>query len=210
MSESIQNAMDQAKEKANEVVIAATSVPLEVPSRNISLEDFKRETPRVDAWLKIGLDGFTLRDELVKGGSEAKFKVLMKIEDFVACRRLRWGKPPVYQTSYDGVYCTDGQLWSVTIENAKRATGDRELRDYVSMNVQGQLLQDTGGCIAGEVIGYQTTQTQNKNLSTLINTVESAGVASDEFFEVTIGLKICKTTFKWAIHTYDYVGPSGG
>lgn len=209
-----QNAMDKALAQAQAAaaqtptVIDNTPAAPAKPASALTIDDFQRETPQVDAWLKTAVDGFTLRDEQVAGFTEAKLKVVMVIEDLVPCKRLRWGNPAQYATSYDGVYSTDGQLWSVVIDNARRATGDTSVKDYMSMNVQGRLLEDAGGAKTGDVIGFQTTPTQNKNLSALIKTAEAAGIGRDEEFEVEIGVQ--KRTAKgntWAIQTYEFVGP---
>lgn len=209
------NAMDkalaQAAEAAENTPAVVDNTPAATPPRAaaaLTIDDFQRETPQVDAWLKTAVDGFTLRDESVAGFTEATLKVAMVLDDLVPCKRLRYGNPATYKTSYDGVYSTEGELWSVVIENARRATGDSSVKDYMSMNVQGRLLEDAGGAKKGDVIGFQTTPTQNKNLASLIKTAESQGIARDEEFEVEIG--VLKRTAKgntWAIQTYEFVGP---
>lgn len=186
-----------------------SAAPAAKPSA-LSLDDFKRETPSVDAWVKVAVDGFTIRDEKVAGFTEATLKTTMVLEDLVVCKRLRWGNPASYAASYDGVYATDGQLWSVVIDNARRATGDASIKDYMSMNVQATLREDAGGAKTGDVIGYQTTPTQNKNLNSLIKTAEAAGIAPDQEFDVEIGVQQVSNSKgnKWAIQTYEFVGPT--
>lgn len=191
---------------ATPAVINHTAPPAKAAP--LTLDDFKRETPSVDAWVKIAVDGMTIRDEKVDGFTEAKVRTVMVLDDLVTCKRLRWGNPATYTASYDGVYATDGQLWSAVIEGARRATGDMSIKDYISLEVQARLLEDAGGAKAGDVIGYQTTPTQNKALNALIKTIEAEGIGRDEEVEVVIGVKQATNSKgnKWAIHTYEFVG----
>ena len=211
-----QNAMEKAIAEAEAAANSApaTNAPAVVnhqapaKAEALTLDDFKRETPSVDAWVKIAVDGITIRDEKVDGFTEAKLRTVMVLDDLVTCKRLRWGNPATYAASYDGVYATDGQLWAVVIENARRATGDGSIKDYISLNVQAKLLEDAGGAKAGDVIGYQTTPTQNKGLNALIKTIEAEGIGRDEEVEVVIGVKQVSNSKgnKWAIHTYEFAG----
>ena len=214
-----QNAMDKALAAAKAAADQAPAVIDHTPSTpaapakggSLTLDDFKRETSPVDAWVKTAVDGFTLRDEEVAGGRDAKLRVVMCLEDLVVCKRLRYGNPATYKTSYDGVYSTEGELWSVVLDNARRATGDTSVKDYMSMNVQGRLLEDAGGATAGDTIGYQTTPTQNKNINSLIKTAEAAGIDREDEFEVLIGIeKRTKGSNTWAVQTYEFVGPYDG
>jgi len=212
------NAMDKALAQAQAAADAAPSTPTVIdqatpaamPAKGgtLTLDDFQRETPQVDAWLKIALDGFTVRDGKVAEFTDAKINAVMNISDLKYAKRLSYGDPAVYFTSHDGVYAEDGQLWQVVLDNARRATGKSDIKDYMSCSVQVKLLEDTGGAKAGDNIGYQTSKTQNKNLDALIRTAQAAGIGPDEDFEVVIGCEVItsKKGFKWAVHTYEFGG----
>lgn len=210
---SMEAALQAAKEAEANVVSTPATIEHEAnvgaaaaPAAAMSIDQFLRETPQVDAYAKLKVTGYTIRDEKVK---QDKIKATMVIADQIPCRRLRYGQPPStqYRASYDGVRAENGELWSTTIANAKRATGDNSIRDYPSMNVQITLLEDAGGAKAGDVIGFQTTSTQNKNLSALIKTARAAGLGDEDEFEIVLGYDERDTAKgHWAIHTYEFVG----
>ena len=175
------------------------------PAAAMSIDQFMRETPQVDAYAKLKVTGYTIRDAKV---TQDTIKATMVINDQVPCRRLRYGQPPAtqYRTSYDGVRADNGELWSQVIANAERVTGAK-VRDYPSMNVQIRLLEDAGGAKAGDVIGFQTTSTQNKNLTALFKTAQAAGLGYDDEFEFELGYEERDTAKgHWAVQTYKFVG----
>jgi len=212
-----QNAMDKAIAAAKEAAenaptviegnTAVATAPAK-PATALTLDDFQRETPDVDAWLKIDVDGFNLRDQAVDGYAGATLRVAFILDDFTACKRLNYGNPATYCTTFDGVYATDGQLWSAVVDQGRRATGNANLKDYSSVNVQGQLLDDAGGAKAGDTIGYGTSKTQGKPLNSLIKAIGAAGYGTDEAVEVEIGIEVISNSkgHKWAVHTYKILG----
>lgn len=214
------NAMDAAIAAAKEAADAAPQTPAVIEGNTgvsaapragsaITMDDFERETPDVDAWLKIDVDGFNLRDQAVDGYAGAELSAVVVLSDFTFCRRLNYGNPATYCTTFDNVYATDGQLWSVVLENAKRATGNQNLKDYMSVNFVGKLLGDAGGAKEGDTIGFGTSKTQGKPVNSLIKTIRAAGYDEDTPVEVKIGIDVINNSkgHKWAVHKYELVGP---
>ena len=196
-----------AADQAPAVIDHAPSTPAAAaaPASAMSIDQSMRETPQVDAYAKLKVTGYTIRDEKVK---QATIKATMVINDQTPCRRLRYGEPPAtqYRTSYDGVRADNGELWVNVLANAERVTG-KKVRDYPSMNVQIRLLEDAGGAKAGDVIGFQTTSTQNKNLTALFKTATAAGLGYDDEFEFELGYEERDTSKgHWAVQTYKFVG----
>lgn len=183
----------------------AAAAPAGAAPAAMSIAQFMRETPQVDAYAKLKVTGYSIRDEKVK---QPTIKATMVIADQVPCRRLRFGEPPAtqYRTSYDGYRADNGNLWVNEIANAERLTG-KKVRDYPSMNVQIRLLEDAGGAKAGDVIGFQTTATQNKNLTALLKTALAAGISEEDEFEFELGYEERDTAKgHWAVQTYKFVG----
>ncbi len=213
---SMELALEAAEAAAKEapstpaVIDQAAPATQAAPAQAMSIDQFIRETPQVDAYAKLKVTGYTIRDGKV---TQDKIKATMVINDQVPCRRLRYGQPPAtqYRTSFDGVRDVGGELWATVIANAKRATGDNTIRDYPSMNVQIRLLEDAGGAKAGDVIGFQTTSTQNKNLTALFKTATAAGLDYDDEFEIELGYEERDTAKgHWAVQTYAFVGEHEG
>ena len=198
----------QAAAANTSAVIEHTPTPAAAAAQGaaMTIDQFMRETPQVDAYMKTKPSGFTIRDVKVDGD----IKATMVINDQVPCRRLRFGKPPAtqYRTSYDGgVRADNGELWSTVIADAREMTGDNTIRDYPSMTVQFRLLEDAGGGKAGDIIGFQTTSTQNKNLTALFKTAQAQGFDFDDELEVVIS-HIERDTAKgnWGVQGYKLIG----
>lgn len=210
---SMEKALQQAESAAADAPVieheASTAVSAAVtpvaPAAKMSIDDFMRDTPQVDAYAKLKVTGYSIRDKKVESPT---IKATMVINDQTPCRRLRYGKPPAtqYRTSYDAVRADNGELWVNVIANAERVTGDK-VRDYPSMNVQIRLLEDAGGAKAGDVIGFQTTATQNKNLTALFKTARAAGLSDGDEFEFELGYDERETPKgHWAVQTYTFIG----
>jgi len=185
--------------------VASTPAATAAPAAAMSIDQFMRETPQVDAYAKLKVTGYTIRDEKVK---QSTIRATMVVNDQTPCRRVRYGQPPAtqYRTSYDGVRADNGELWVNVLANAERVTG-KKVRDYPSMNVQIRLLEDAGGAKEGDVIGFQTTATQNKNLTALFKTALAAGLTYDDEFEFELGYEERDTAKgHWAVQTYKFVG----
>jgi hypothetical protein len=129
-SPSIQTAIAQARAAAVAVTPGQGEI---VPfGRPISLMDNLVGSFAVDTWLKVKPYGMTIGKDTTTLFDKLPFRI--DLSTVVYCRRIRYGNPAEYRTTYDGLHDFRGGHWTDTVARA-RSIDPKCQGDYRSADI---------------------------------------------------------------------------
>jgi hypothetical protein len=179
MTTSIHDAINQARAAAGQLATAPGALITYTP-RPISLMDNLAGPFAVDTWLKvksygmtIGKDTTTLFDQLT---------LHIDLAGVFYCRRVRYGNPVEYRTTYDGDTDARGGLWTDTLARARasdpRCQGDYRSADIAMIAIADIKARDATTVLLekGRKIGYAPAVTGWNGWADLIRRLLTAGI----------------------------------
>lgn len=210
----IDNMLAQAEAGANQVANsgggAVATRPANAPAayRPPSLDDLDNRGMTVDHWLKVSEDGLKIKVENDTARLD-ELKVSIDMTEVTPATVIKYGQPPVYHKTYDGVICADGRtLWQDALAEAARYNQ----KPYPSADVPMTLEEDVvakGKTIAkaGERLGYSLSTTNREAYSKFQKQV-NAEELRESVVEVNLGYQAKENKNKqtWGIVTFDLVG----
>jgi hypothetical protein len=150
-SPSIQTAIAQAQAAADAITPGQGQI---VPfGRPISLMDNLVGSFAVDTWLKVKPYGMTIGKDTTTLFDKLPFRI--DLSTVVYCRRVRYGNPAEYRTTYDGVSDVRGGLWADTVDRAcsidPKCQGDYRSADIPLIAAEDIVAKDgTDPCRSGK------------------------------------------------------------
>ena len=150
----------QASTAALPAVVAqgSTAVAPVLPGRKLTANDQVGSSMNVDLFIKFNELGTILL------GTEPKqhesLKLMLDLSEIAIGYGIRYGNPPVYGKTFDGVTTTKGGLWADEVAKAQRI--DPRSQPYNSWDLTFTLLEDAGAAKAGSKLGYSTVWSSYK------------------------------------------------
>lgn len=173
----IQNDIARAQAAADTVAPGRSQI---VPfGRPISLTDNLVGSFTVDTWLKVKPYGLTIGKDTTTLFDKLPFRI--DLSNVVYCRRVRYGNPAEYRSTYDGVNDFRGGLWADTVARARsidpKCQGDYRSADIPLIAAEDIVAKD-GTILAdqGSKIGYAPAITGWHGWADLIRRLVSAGI----------------------------------
>jgi hypothetical protein len=152
-------------------------------SRPLSLTDNLAGSFAVDTWLKVKPYGMTIGKDTTTLFDRLVFRIDMST--VVYCRRVRYGNPAEYRTTYDGVHDFRGGLWADTVAQARsidpKCQGDYRSADIPLIAAEDIVAKD-GTVLAeqGGKIGYAPAITGWHGWADLIRRLVTSGIDPEE------------------------------
>lgn len=217
MSNQIDDMLNQASERSNDVAQTQTSLPSTTVQGGLptartaapSAEDFLRSGMTVENWLKVSEDGLKIKVENDTALLD-KLAVSIDMSEVAFTKAIKYGNPPTYHKTYDGVVCADGQtLWTDALEEASRFSQ----KPYNSADIPMTLEEDVvgkGGKVLmtkGQRIGYSLSTTNKDAFAKFMRSITDAGIAT-AVIDTTLGYeaKSNKNNQNWGIVTFESNG----
>ncbi len=138
----------------NNIALAQAAADAVIPfGRPISLMDNLVGSFAVDTWLKVKPYGMTIGKDTTTLFDRLVFRIDMST--VVYCRRVRYGNPAEYRTTYDGVNDFRGGLWADTVARARsidsKCQGDYRSADIPLIAAEDIVAKD-GTVLADQVL----------------------------------------------------------
>ena len=174
-----------------------------------SAEDFLRSGMTVENWLKVSEDGLKIKVENETALLD-NLKVSIDMPEVAFTKAIKYGNPPVYHKTFDGILCADGStLWTDALEEAARFNQ----RPYSSADIPMTLEEDVlgkGGKVLmtkGQRIGYSLSTTNKDAFAKFYKAVAEQNLTT-AVVEVNLGYeaKSNKNNQNWGIVTFDSQG----
>lgn len=189
MSSQIDDMLNQAANRAADVSVPATIAQGGLPTARTaapapSAEDFLRSGMTVDNWLKVSEDGLKIKTDAGSALLET-LKVSIDMSEVAFTKAIKYGNPPTYHKTLDGVICADGEtLWQDALEEAARFGQ----KPYSSADIPMTLLEPVAkaGMEAGQRIGYSLSTTNKDAFARFLRQITGEGIGS-AVIDVTLG-----------------------
>jgi hypothetical protein len=216
----IQAAIEQAKKAAEAAVLAqaqqsavtvaapAPAAPA-MPGRRLTMDDFSGASMAVDSWLGVNEHGLLLGPN--KALYTEPLKVRINLPDVAAHECVKFGNPPTYLKTYDGVTCASGGTWAQALDRARKA--DPNSRSYPSADIPMTAVEDVfigksrePVVRMGERLGHTLSTTNWANWYRFYDLCRQKGLAGGE---VTVELGAERRSNKhgntWGVMTFTLV-----
>lgn len=212
MSDTIDALLQQATDRSAQLPAPITqggAVQAARPQRAPSLDDMLTGGMTVENWLKVNENGLVVKVETDQALMD-NLKVTIDMPEVVATQAIKYGSPPTYHKTFDGVMCADGQtLWTDAIEEGARFGS----RPYPSADIPMTLAEDVvdrkGKVImtAGQRLGYSLSTTNRDAFTKFLRTVTEQDLR-EAVVVVNLGyeVKTNKAKQTWGIVTFDCEG----
>jgi hypothetical protein len=158
---------------------AGTAVAPVRPGKPLTMEDMSVGSIAVDSWIGVKEHGFLLGSDKTLHSDEISVEIDLKAVAPNKC--VKYGNPPIYLKSYDGITCVSGGSWEDALAKANRASPGA--REYSSADVPMKLLHTItgkGGKVLeeeGSILGYSIATTGWTNWQRFWNDCMNAGLA---------------------------------
>ena len=207
-STSIQTAIAQARAAADAVTPGQGEI---VPfGRPISLMDNLVGSFAVDTWLKVKPYGMTIGKDTTTLFDKLPFRI--DLSTVVYCRRIRYGDPAEYRTTFDGVDDFRGGLWADTVARARaidpKCRGDYRSADIPLIAAEDVVAKD--GTVLAErqvgKLGYAPAITGWHGWADLIRRLVAAGIDPEhDLIEVTARVQYNKNASgEWGTVAFEH------
>lgn len=212
MSNQIDEMLNQAQDRAATVsgTEVSTTVQGGLPTQRQaaapSAEDFLRSGMTVENWLKVSEDGLKIKVENDTALLDT-LKVSIDMPEVAFTKAIKYGNPPTYHKTFDGVLCADGQtLWTDALEEAARFNQ----RPYSSADIPMTLEEDVlgkGGKVLmnkGQRIGYSLSTTNKEAFAKFYKAAAELNLTG-AVVELNLGYeaKSNKNNQTWGIVTFN-------
>lgn len=212
MSNQIDDMLNQAQNRSETITgtevstITQGGVPTQRQAAAPSAEDFLRSGMTVENWLKVSEDGLKIKVEN-DTALLSDLKVSIDMPEVAFTKAIKYGNPPVYHKTFDGVLCADGStLWTDALEEAARFNQ----RPYSSADIPMTLEEDVigkGGKVLmtkGQRIGYSLSTTNKDAFAKFYKQVAEMDLTTATV-ELTLGYesKSNKNNQTWGIVTFN-------
>lgn len=163
----IDNLINEAEQRSEEVTSQTASVPAVRDentslARRPSLDNLMNSGMTVDDYIKVSEDGL----KVVVDNKSTLFEsveVTIDMKEVISTEAIKFGNPPQYFKTYDGLVCTDGRTkWTDAIE--KGAAYNPPATPYSSADIPFTLDEAIKG--KGDVVIYDTGTRLGYSLST--------------------------------------------
>jgi len=189
-----------------------TAVAAYTPVKPPSLADLSSGSMNVDDFLKVNENGLKIG---AKVNLIEKIKVKIDLTEVVPFNGIRYGNPPTYAKSYDGVTCASGGTWNEAV--AKANLVDPKARPYNGADISMALLEDAKdikGVVVAEAglrLGHSTSITNRAEIASFLKEVDKAGLTGGVVeAEVSYKPMTNKNSQTWGIITIALLGASQG
>lgn len=217
MSNQIDDMLNQAADAAQNVAatntsivtsngnVPATHAPVAAPSQ----DDFLRSGMTVDNWLKVSEDGLKIKVDNDTALLDT-LKVSIDMSEVAYTKAIKFGNPPTYHKTFDGIICADGStLWTDALEQASRFNQRPYSSADIPMTLEEPVVGKGGKVLmeAGQRIGYSLSTTNKDAFAKLVRQATTDGL-STATLDVTLGYeaKSNKNNQNWGIVTFAYEG----
>jgi hypothetical protein len=156
-NQAIQDAIAQAKAAAGNLPAETGAVVNYAPhavARPITLADNLVGSFAVDTWLKVKPYGMTVGKDTTTLFDRLTFRIDLSAVTY--CRRVRFGDPAEYRTTYDGLNDVRGGAWPETVARATaidpKCQGDYRSAD-IALIVTGDIVAKTASSLPRRAAG---------------------------------------------------------
>lgn len=217
MSNQIDNLINEAQTRSAEV---QTSTSQEVAradqhadiARKPSLDNLMNSGMSVDTYLKVSEDGLKFAADNKTALFEST-EVTINMSEVLATEAIKWGNPPQYYKTYDGIMCADNTTkWTEALELGARFGAT----PYASSDIPFTLNEDVSNnknevvVSAGTRAGYSLSTTNREAFARFLREVNEQNLRHSTVL-VKIGYE-AKTNKKgnvWGIVTFELLGEAG-
>ncbi len=164
IDEMLKQAETRSEDIASNVALTTTSqggMPTQRQAAPPSAEDFLRAGMTVENWLKVSEDGLKIKVENDTALLDT-LAVSIDIPEVSFTKAIKYGNPPVYHKTSDGVICADGStLWTDALEEAARFNQRPYASADIPMTLEEPVLGKGGKVLMekGQRIGYSLSTT---------------------------------------------------
>ena len=189
----------------------APSVPAVAGSRPapMTLQDFSQGSMSVDEFIKVKEHGLLIgtNHELI-----SRLRVAIDMTEIQVCDAIKFGNPPTYYKTYDGITCTAGGSWDQA--KAKAVSIDPNARPYKSADIPCTLLEDAKDISgkktvaeAGIRLGHSLSTTNKANFQEFLKEVGAQNLLSGVVeVALTAEAKSNKAGNRWGVLAFELIG----
>jgi len=223
MTSAIQNAIARAKEAAAGAAASApanlpatapqagTNVPA-VPGRTLSMDDIAGRGISVDSWIGVKEFGILAGKDRTLVPSVV---VALDMHELAVHLAVKFGNPPVYYKSYDGVTCAQGGSWADAVAKCMKSDpgnkGEYRAVDLPMTVLESVILEEKKQkktvLEVGERIGHSTSTTNWRNWETFYKELVRANL-HHSILKVELGYEAKSNPAgnRWGVLTFKFLG----
>lgn len=215
MSNAIDDLIAQAESRGNEVAetseaqLPATRSEPNALARRPSLDNLMNSGMNVDDYIKVSEDGLKVVVEN-KSTLFESVEVTIDMSEVVSTEAIKFGNPPQYFKTFDGVVCTDGRTkWTDAIE--KGAAHNPPSTPYSSADIPFTLDEPIkkGDAIVFDVgtrLGYSLSTTNREAFARFLKDVNNDNLRHSKV-RVKLGYEAkSNKDYTWGIVTFTLLG----
>lgn len=176
--------------------------------QSMSLDDFSVGAFNVDEFLKVSQFGLRI------GNDKQLFdtlEVMIDLSEVQVCEAIKFGNPPTYYKTYDGVNAASGGLWQDRVREAQAS--DPNARPYKSADIPMTLLTEAKDkskktvAEAGTRVGHSLSTTNRGPFQTFIKSCQDQGLMG-QTVKVKLGFeeRTNKNGNEWGVMTFELLG----
>lgn len=202
VDEKIESSQQQAQQQ-----VPATAGNAPAPAASApSFDDFISGAMNVDGYMKVDSYGIHFDDEKKSKKNEVKVKI--DPTEIQICQSIRFGNPPTYYKSYDGVSCVQGGTWQDAIQAA--VSVEPKAQPYQSADIPMELIDSYGeNYPAGTRLGHSTSPTNRNEFAQFLKRLREQGLdANPVYATVSYKERTNKAGNSWGVLTFTLDGPA--
>ncbi len=216
MSGAIDNLINEAQERATQIgdqlpatTGGSTAVATTGGGRAPSLDAMLTSGMNVENWLKVNENGLVIKVENDQALLD-NINVYIDMKEVAATSAIKYGNPPKYHKTFDGVICADGQtLWTDALEEAARFGQKPYASADIPMTLNEDIVDKKGKVIMtkGQRIGYSLSTTNRDAFTKFLRQVTEEDLRNS-VVDVKLGYepKTNKNKQTWGIVTFESEG----
>lgn len=209
MTNAIDDLINEAKEQSEQVSDnREVAVRGETPvARKPSLDNLMNSGMTVDDYLKVSEDGL----KVVVDNKSTLFdnlNVTIDMKEVVSTEVIKYGKPPQYEKTFDGVTTVTGGRWTDAIETGARF----QATPYSSADIPfitDEDIEGKGGAVvypAGTRLGYSLSTTNREAFANFLREVNAENLRHNKV-KVQLGFEVKKSKeYTWGVVTFKLLG----
>lgn len=212
---SIDQLINEAEQRGEEISSESASVPAireesNSLARRPSLDNLMNSGMTVDDYIKVSEDGLKVVVEN-KSTLFENVEVTLDMKEVISTEAIKFGNPPQYYKTYDGIVCTDGRTrWTDAIE--KGAAYNPPATPYSSADIPFTLdeaIVDKKGAViydAGTRLGYSLSTTNREAFARFLRDVNDNNLRHSRV-RVKLGYEAkSNKDYVWGIVTFTLIG----
>lgn len=210
----IDELINQAETKSAEVTDQVPALQNQQTQQVVrpSLDNLMNSGMNVETYLKVSEDGL----KVVVDNKSTLFdnvEVTIDMAEVIATTAIKWGNPPQYHKTFDGLMCADGQTkWAEALELGNRFGATPYASSDIPMTLNEDIKGKNGEVVleAGTRIGYSLSTTNREAFAKFLRETNDQNLRhSTVLVKLGYEAKTNKNKNVWGIVTFELLGEAG-